>query len=411
MDCSFNQSVANYNISLCENSENGTIDQDFIIPYNERPETYVVPVLFFLIFVIGVIGNGTLVIIFIKHEHMRNVPNTFIFSLAIADLLVILTSVPFTSIIYTMEDWPWGELICKMSETAKDLSVAVSVFTLTALSADRFFAIVDPLKKFHTGGGTKTATKITISIAVSIWAIAFLIAIPAAVGSHIKPIPDENNTQFLICYPFPTHWMNYTYPQVMVLFKFFILYLIPLFVIAIFYLGMAISLITSTHNMPGEIQGLKKQIKARKKVAVTVLIFVAVFAVCFAPLHIFMLFFYFYPDFQDWYNAFWHYLRITGFCLNYINYCANPIALYFLSGAFRKYFDQYLFCKKPRRLRQNTYPHQHTSISLFSVKRNQNDKQTSINCSTHDTQETQETTSALLGNNEVECSHSSKKIR
>lgn len=51
-----------------------------------------------------------------------------------------------------MESWPWGELICKLSEAAKDLSVAVSVFTLTALSADRFFAIVDPLKKFHTSG-------------------------------------------------------------------------------------------------------------------------------------------------------------------------------------------------------------------------------------------------------------------
>lgn len=73
-------------------------------------------------------------------------------SLALADLLVIITSVPFTSIVYTVESWPWGELICKISETAKDISIAVSVFTLTALSADRFFAIVDPLKKFHTGG-------------------------------------------------------------------------------------------------------------------------------------------------------------------------------------------------------------------------------------------------------------------
>lgn len=73
-------------------------------------------------------------------------------SLALADLLVLITSVPFTSIVYTMESWPWGELICKISETAKDVSTGVSVFTLTALSADRFFAIVDPLKKFHTSG-------------------------------------------------------------------------------------------------------------------------------------------------------------------------------------------------------------------------------------------------------------------
>lgn len=76
----------------------------------------------------------------------------YILSLALADLLVILTNVPFTSIIYTLDTWPWGELVCKLCETAKDISIGVSVFTLTALSADRFFAIVDPLKKLHATG-------------------------------------------------------------------------------------------------------------------------------------------------------------------------------------------------------------------------------------------------------------------
>nr|CAH7748352.1 unnamed protein product [Callosobruchus chinensis] len=45
-------------------------------PYDQRPETYIVPILFFIIFVVGVLGNGTLVIIFLRHRAMRNVPNT-----------------------------------------------------------------------------------------------------------------------------------------------------------------------------------------------------------------------------------------------------------------------------------------------------------------------------------------------
>lgn len=80
---------------------------------------------------------------------------SYILSLAIADLLVIVSSVPFTAVIYIVDHWPWGEMICRISETAKDISVAVSIFTLTALSGDRFFAIVDPLKKFHTSGEFK----------------------------------------------------------------------------------------------------------------------------------------------------------------------------------------------------------------------------------------------------------------
>lgn len=74
---------------------------------------------------------------------------SYIFSLALADLLVIITCVPFTSILYTVEYWPWGVVVCKVSETAKDISIGVSVFTLTALSAERYCAIVNPLRRLQ----------------------------------------------------------------------------------------------------------------------------------------------------------------------------------------------------------------------------------------------------------------------
>ena len=43
--------------------------------YSQRPETYIIPVLFALIFFIGVVGNGCLILIFFRHRTMRNVPN------------------------------------------------------------------------------------------------------------------------------------------------------------------------------------------------------------------------------------------------------------------------------------------------------------------------------------------------
>jgi hypothetical protein len=45
------------------------------VPYTDRPETYIVPVLFAIIFIVGVVGNGTLILIFLRHRTMRNVPN------------------------------------------------------------------------------------------------------------------------------------------------------------------------------------------------------------------------------------------------------------------------------------------------------------------------------------------------
>lgn len=46
------------------------------VPVLDRPETYIVTVLYTLIFIVGVLGNGTLVIIFFRHRSMRNIPNT-----------------------------------------------------------------------------------------------------------------------------------------------------------------------------------------------------------------------------------------------------------------------------------------------------------------------------------------------
>jgi len=63
-------------------------------------------------------------------------------SLAVGDLLLILFTVPFMSTIYTFPSWPFGELVCKLGEFTVSLSLGVSVFTLTALSAERYIVIV-----------------------------------------------------------------------------------------------------------------------------------------------------------------------------------------------------------------------------------------------------------------------------
>lgn len=91
------------------------------IAYNERLETYLVPVVFGLIFLVGVVGNACLIFILCRHKAMRSVPNTFIFNLALGDLLVLLCAVPFTSTVFTLESWPYGLFVCKASEFAKVL--------------------------------------------------------------------------------------------------------------------------------------------------------------------------------------------------------------------------------------------------------------------------------------------------
>lgn len=68
---------SNTNISIYDLTTDNTVDGvDLYTPYSERPETYIIPIVFAIIFVVGVLGNGTLVITFMRHRAMRNIPNT-----------------------------------------------------------------------------------------------------------------------------------------------------------------------------------------------------------------------------------------------------------------------------------------------------------------------------------------------
>ncbi|EFX83932.1 putative allatostatin B receptor, partial [Daphnia pulex] len=331
------------------------------IPYDQRLEPYIVPVLFGLIFLLGVIGNGCLIAILCCQKSMRNLPNMFIFNLALGDLLVLLFTVPFTSTVYTFDSWPYGELVCKASEFAKDTSVGVSVFTLTALSFDRYTAIVQPVQSFVSGPKSKQSC-IIVSL-VAIWLASLGLALPAAIFSHLmklsgEKIPeaermwDANGTimgpthrEILVCYPFPQEFGT-VYPKIIVLGRFLFHYCLPLLIIGTFYAIMAHHLLRSVQIIPGHatLPQPNKNRKSRRKVAKMVQYFVVLFAICFLPMHVFFLWFHFDANSQNDYNNFWNAFRIFGFVLAYINSCINPIALYFLSTNFRKHFNRLLFC-------------------------------------------------------------------
>ncbi|XP_058055615.1 neuropeptide CCHamide-2 receptor-like [Anopheles bellator] len=309
------------------------------VPYEERPETYIVPVVFALIFIVGIVGNGTLVVIFLRHRAMRNIPNTYIFSLALADLLVILICVPLASMIYTLESWPWGGTLCRLTEFAEEISIGVSVFTLTALSADRYCAIVNPLRKLQT-------RPLTVIVAFLIWVLAIICAMPSAYMSDVVVIELPNKT-IEYCSPFGPRTNDSNYSKYKTVLNSIVYYFLPLSIIGILYVLMAHRLHTSAREMPGENAGpqSRSQARARRHVARMVITFVAVFIVCFLPHHVVELWFHLNPRAEEDYDDFWHFFRITGFCLSFLNSCINPVALYCVSGVFRQHFHRYLCCR------------------------------------------------------------------
>ncbi|XP_064611928.1 neuropeptide CCHamide-1 receptor-like [Liolophura sinensis] len=314
---------------------------DAPLAFQPMVAAYVVPVLFGIIFVVGVVGNGTLIFAVIRNKKMRNVPNIYILSLAIGDLLLILTSVPISATLYSFTIWPFGEPFCQFNHFMQTLSLGVSVFTLTALSGDRYTVIVNPMSK-HTGNPTFR----TFAVAIGIWVISAILAIPDLLSSEVYRHQEKNNTRapFIpICDLYRKDWPIW-YPKFHVMFRFCVYFAIPVVIIGFFYVMMAHMLLLSGNTIPGDgdmKQHKQRQIEAREKVAKVVLSFVVIFVICWFPRHIYLIWYHYDPS---GFNTFWHVFKITAYCFCFINSCVNPMALYFLSRQFRRLYNNYLFC-------------------------------------------------------------------
>ncbi|XP_012598737.2 neuromedin-B receptor [Microcebus murinus] len=324
----------------------------------------VIPSLYLLIITVGLLGNTMLVKIFLTNSAMRSVPNIFISNLAAGDLLLLLTCVPVDASRYFFDEWVFGKVGCKLIPVIQLTSVGVSVFTLTALSADRYRAIVNPMDMQTSGAVLWTCVK-----AMGIWVVSVLLAVPEAVFSEVARIDSLDNSSFTACIPYPQ--TDELHPKIHSVLIFLVYFLIPLAIISIYYYHIAKTLIKSAHNLPGEYnEHTKKQMETRKRLAKIVLVFVACFFFCWFPNHI--LYMYRSFNYKEIDPSLGHLIvtlvaRVLSFC----NSCVNPFALYLLSESFRRHFNSQLCCgRKSYRERSTSYLLSSSAVRMTSLKSN-----------------------------------------
>ncbi|KAM4693159.1 neuromedin-B receptor [Discoglossus pictus] len=334
----------------------------------------VIPSMYLIIIMVGLLGNITLVKIFITNSAMRSVPNIFISSLAAGDLLLLVTCVPVDAFRFFFKEWIFGEVCCKLIPAIQLTSVGVSVFTLTALSADRYKAIVNPMDI-----QTSSAVLWTCIKASAIWVISMLLAVPEAVFSEVAHLHmnGTDNVSFAACLPYPQN--EELHPKIHAVLIFLVYYLIPLTIISVYYYHIARTLIKSAHNIPGEYsEHSKRQMETRKRLAKIVLVFVGCFALCWFPNHVL----YMYRSFN--YNeidpSLGHMIiTLVARILSFSNSCVNPFALYLLSESFRRHFNSQLCCRrKQRRQRSTSYMLNSSAIRMTSLKSNARNTVTSV---------------------------------
>lgn len=190
----------------------------------------IVPIVFSLIFVVGLIGNSLQVYTVVGNQSMRrSPPNVLIANLGVGDLLLLLISVPFAATYYTLPGWSFGVAICKLSTGAYSASVTVSVMTLTALSADRYIAIVHPLTAMRV-----STLRRSLMVTAGIWTLAVGLAAVEFVAANVRTT--SNNIPF--CDPFPPEWGEW-YELFLPTFRFIAMFVGPMIAIGAFYACIA----------------------------------------------------------------------------------------------------------------------------------------------------------------------------
>lgn len=103
-----------------------------------KAESVLISAGFSVIFLLGTLGNSLVLAVLSRNGQMNTkTTNLFILNLGIADLCFILFCVPFQATIYTLDQWVFGPVLCKVVHFIIFLTMYASIFTLTAVSLDR----------------------------------------------------------------------------------------------------------------------------------------------------------------------------------------------------------------------------------------------------------------------------------
>lgn len=134
---------------------------------------HIVPVFFGFIGITGLLGNALVVMVVLSNPNMRSTTNLLIINLAMADLLFVVFCVPFTGSDYVLDEWPYGDIWCRVVQYLIVVTAHASIYTLVLMSLDRYLAVVHPIASMVIRTETHTMRAIFV-----MWFLILTSAIP-----------------------------------------------------------------------------------------------------------------------------------------------------------------------------------------------------------------------------------------
>ncbi|KAM5189411.1 C-C chemokine receptor type 1 [Callospermophilus lateralis] len=277
------------------------------------------PPLYSLVFVIGLIGNILVVLVLMQHRRLQSMTSIYLLNLAISDLLFLFT-LPFWIDYKLKDNWVFGSAMCKLLSGSYYLGLYSEIFFIILLTIDRYLAIVHAVFAIR-------ARTVTFGIITSIvtWALAFLAAVPGFYFSKTQWEFTRNTCSLHFPHQSLKEWKRFQALKLNILGL-----VLPLLVMIVCYTGI-INILLSRPN--------EKKAKAVRLIFVIML----TFFLFWTPYNLTMFV-----------SAFQEYL-FTNQCVQsreldmaiqvteviaYTHCCVNPVIYVFVGERFRKYLRQ-----------------------------------------------------------------------
>ena len=265
---------------------------------------------------------------------MRSSTNTLIANMAVADLLMTIDIPYILKWFYVYDMWFgtfMGTALCKFFHSAQVWSLAASVFSLVAISLDRSFAILLPMKTIMT----RNVVRFTIAM---VWLCALAISLPLMIVSKTV---QQKETEIMTCTEVWESMSQSTYTVAL----FVTGYFIPLVIIAVLYCLAGLRL--WSRQLPGHrnlASNKKAQASSRRATAMLITV-VIVFALSWLPFQALEVIFKYNRTLFYSIPGEVHYV-IPWF--GYANSAINPILYVIFSENYRQEFYRIL-CRGPSR--------------------------------------------------------------
>lgn len=221
------------------------------------------------IMVVAIVANTMNIIVVYRNSNMQTPRYMFIMNLACADLGVTLLAMPFSLITCISREWIMGESLCKLHGFLGSFFFCVSIFTLTIMSIEQYYALVKPLAR------AITIRRARYMIGL-VWIASTLVSMGPVLGwGHFA-----YNSSTLSCgvaYP------RTTLERLYLLFLVLVAYVITLLIMTIAYIRIFFAVRKHTNRIAKYTSGGLEVMRLQRRIIYTLLLVLMVFILCWLP--------------------------------------------------------------------------------------------------------------------------------